>query len=1574
MKPANSPATPEEQKIWFEKLVKDREDSAKTLEKPSMSGVKHSIVEKYSDQAHFIYELLQNANDAQATKSMFHLTANGLYFRHNGTIGFSVSNPDNENNDKINNSLGHINSITSIANSNKTESSIGKFGVGFKAVFQYTETPHIYDRNFQFKIERFIVPKKLEDDLADRKLDETVFFFPFDKKEMSAEKAYKDILGKLIRLIYPTLFLSSLQEISWKTDNLCGNYAKKSTQKALSQGVVYEKIELNQLVGLEPTKEDIWLFTRFIEGQDHSYSVGYFADKNGGLIPKRTDAFCFFPTKENTGLNFIVHAPFLLTDSREGIKKGLTDNWNEDLIKKLAQLAADSLLILKDLNLIDDDIIRIIPYKQPVEFFSPFYYAIKEKLFEEELLPSINGEFTDSKNAYWASAPNLPQLFSNERLAMLYENEKAKWIFHSLGYNNVQGTDRELASYIANLSVNSIVNPIPILGKINSNFIQNQSFDWMHKLYEYLSENKSYQDSVKTKPIFKDSKGNSAFAFNYDNSSKKHELVLFLPTIYSDSPYKHIHPELLKNEKSKEFIENFGIKEPSLKDEIYNRILPLYKNDGYIDTETHFKKFFQYWKEEGRPEDFIDLIKDKEFVSYKTKEYVTKHRGFASEIYYPSEGLLKYFETKRDSKFVDLEDYHNFITDIKDQKILKEFLLKIGVSELPRILEEQKTEYRYYEGYKNSKYTYLTDKKLDGSDEVIENINFEISKLLWSYSHQLTNSLKGYYKWDKGRQYYDWQSGYFESTIEKKLKTNKWLFSINNEFVAPHEITINELADGYERDNPQAKQLAELLNFKPLVVLTEKEKIAKLVEGRSEEEIKKALELFDRQNTPSGTQTKINFNPEKNPVDKTYERIRQRIEKETPEDAKKVETINPTNEQEEIEEDEYIKPTVDFDKKRKQKEDALNEELEEITKIEKLTRIAEESKKYSFAWFKALLELECLNSNQTNSNGKEISIRFAKAELEKGTERTLVLKNLVAPRYIPIAIEEIGDIRLKISFGKDELKTVTAEVVNVKEFTLRCKLKNASDIQDIDLEKITSVQIDIKNPVFMLEKLLSQFKKLPFKDGDNLKNDLTPNIEFIFGPPGTGKTTYLAKNVLIPKMQEENDLKFLVLTPTNKAADVLTKRIIREMEKQQDESYADWLVRFGITQDNDIQQSVVFKEKNFDIRRFSRNVTVTTIARFPYDSFTPENLDYPLHLQQLEWDFIVVDEASMIMLAQIMYPLCYKCDSRFIIAGDPFQIQPITTVENWKDENIYTLVELNNFANPTTVPYDYEVINLEMQYRSVPSIGEVFSQFTYNGILKHSRTENEQRPLNIRSLNLKSLNLVKFPASRWEGIYRSKRLNNTPYHIYSALFTYEFAKYLSSEITKNHRELYRIGIICPYRAQASLVDKLVSADKDLLKFANVELQVGTIHGFQGDECDIIISLFNPPPTISSETHEKGKNMFLHKQNILNVSISRPRDYLFILMPDDKTENLSNLKKIRKIENLIKQSTHTEIHSQEIENIIFGKHCYLEENTFSTTHQSVNVYSDAEKLYEIRCEETAIDIQIKSESKTPGKKL
>ena len=71
-------------------------------------------------------------------------------------------------------------------------------------------------------------------------------------------------------------------------------------------------------------------------------------DKDDHLIPINEPAFCFFPTKEVTGLNFMIHAPFLLTDSREGIRAGVPHN--DKMLQRLAILSADSLVYLRDIS------------------------------------------------------------------------------------------------------------------------------------------------------------------------------------------------------------------------------------------------------------------------------------------------------------------------------------------------------------------------------------------------------------------------------------------------------------------------------------------------------------------------------------------------------------------------------------------------------------------------------------------------------------------------------------------------------------------------------------------------------------------------------------------------------------------------------------------------------------------------------------------------------------------------------------------------------------------------------------------------------------------------------------------------------------------------------------------------------------------------------------------------------------------------------------------------------------------------------------------------------------------------
>src|SRR5713226_7107623 len=107
---------------WFEELFLRREKFDESVRENNFDkGLRHSTVEKYPDPVHFVYELLQNAEDQGASEAQFQLLATHLIFIHNGN---PFSRQDVEN-------------ITGIGNSNKPQedNKIGRFGMGFKSVF-----------------------------------------------------------------------------------------------------------------------------------------------------------------------------------------------------------------------------------------------------------------------------------------------------------------------------------------------------------------------------------------------------------------------------------------------------------------------------------------------------------------------------------------------------------------------------------------------------------------------------------------------------------------------------------------------------------------------------------------------------------------------------------------------------------------------------------------------------------------------------------------------------------------------------------------------------------------------------------------------------------------------------------------------------------------------------------------------------------------------------------------------------------------------------------------------------------------------------------------------------------------------------------------------------------------------------------------------------------------------------------------------------------------------------------------------------------------------------------------------
>lgn len=181
-------------------------------------GIGRLLTDLYPDNAHFIYELLQNAEDAQATEVRFVLQEDRVEFEHNGDRLFSIED---------------VEAITGLGISTKKDdpTNIGKFGVGFKAVFAYTATPEIRSGPFHFRIRDLVVPDT--DGLTPYALgeNETRFSFPFDNYQKPSKTAYAEIEKNLRELDESTLlFLSNIRKIEYLlADSTLGFLKRRET-------------------------------------------------------------------------------------------------------------------------------------------------------------------------------------------------------------------------------------------------------------------------------------------------------------------------------------------------------------------------------------------------------------------------------------------------------------------------------------------------------------------------------------------------------------------------------------------------------------------------------------------------------------------------------------------------------------------------------------------------------------------------------------------------------------------------------------------------------------------------------------------------------------------------------------------------------------------------------------------------------------------------------------------------------------------------------------------------------------------------------------------------------------------------------------------------------------------------------------------------------------------------------------------------------------------------------------------------------------------------------------------------
>lgn len=404
----------------------------------------------YPDEAHFIYELLQNAEDAGATEVTFELEPHACYFEHNGDRHFNEVD---------------IRAITGIHNSSKKNNPdrIGKFGVGFKSVFVYTETPIIYSRDYSFKILKLVMPQAVHQrpDLGEK----TRFEFPFNNPKKNVKEAYEEVKSGLEQLTETTLlFLSNLQLIRWEIGNQEGAVLRhehsESHIEVLKQLDGRDVLSSHWLRFTAPV-ENVHQFTAPVEGVEHQkVAVAFELASRGEQLsfdPARPIAeqlrvvpavkgkvAVFFPAeKETSGLRFHLHAPFIPELSRASIKNSPE---NTPLIEQLAKLAARTLHSIKDMGLLTGDLLAVLPNNDDplADRYKVIRKAIVDEMKSQALVPTYAGGFAPGSRL-WQSRASIKSLLSDEDLTFVTERQdKPTWVISATQRN--QNQDKFLSS------------------------------------------------------------------------------------------------------------------------------------------------------------------------------------------------------------------------------------------------------------------------------------------------------------------------------------------------------------------------------------------------------------------------------------------------------------------------------------------------------------------------------------------------------------------------------------------------------------------------------------------------------------------------------------------------------------------------------------------------------------------------------------------------------------------------------------------------------------------------------------------------------------------------------------------------------------------------------------------------------------------------------------------------------------------------------------------------------------------------------------------------------------------------
>lgn len=793
------------------------------------SGLKHLLTDLYPDNAHFIYELLQNAEDAQANEVRFILHEDRIEFEHNGKRLFSITD---------------VEAITSIGFSTKRDdaTSIGKFGVGFKAVFAYTETPQVESGEFCFKICDMVVPEPDGFSRSQSAAKQTRFILPFDSTKKSPERARNEI-ERLLKALGATtlLFLKHIRKIEYLLPDSTLGYIER-----IGLGDNRFEISVQHPHELAPSSTYFLKFDKEVQIEDEeadnenqkkkscriavAFGLLPVVAKSGAkekkaesaaaspeweLAPMEPGSVCiYFPAdKETSNLRFHLHAPFASTVARDSVRDCEGNNLLRD---HLAELLAESMSAMRDQGLLTVRALAVLPNDKDnlPKFYEPLMTRLAREFQEQDLVPMKRGGHSTAVGIFRGAKTLSDQIDDDDMVTLLGDDySPPMW-----AANPSQRNQRE-DNFLSMLDIEQweTADLVNALDRLNKNSLEHwmggKDEKWHQGLYEMLF------DFINASPKFPYNAAKERI-----NTIKCLSLVrcrdgtyrkgseCFFPgdRIEHVDKFPRVEKGLLfanKEEikKVSDFLVMVGVREVDEKAEIEYILKERYSQEA-VDKEqfapelTDITKFISYAEE--HPDD-IEMFQGHYIFKLECGEWGNPDQVYIDAPFIDT-GLREWFEAQDDTKSALSGDYET--CGSRPEKI-GEFAKMLGVS-TELLIEKTSVSTKHPEWHDlnrrgGDRYTDNVtnqDYYIPGLTHFLANTSVSKSKLVW---RTMQKQCRGFYP--------DYLQSLFgrnasniataKSTLVHDLKQAKWVPQKHGqtyEFVPPHDAIAENLPEGFE--------------------------------------------------------------------------------------------------------------------------------------------------------------------------------------------------------------------------------------------------------------------------------------------------------------------------------------------------------------------------------------------------------------------------------------------------------------------------------------------------------------------------------------------------------------------------------------------------------------------------------------------------------------------------------------------------------------------------------------------------------------------------------------------------------